>query len=256
MPRTTDAPTDAALDRLIARARASWGRARDHYPAGLDGFSYAAAVREADDAHETIGELVGALVALRAELAEARPVVALIERAATETYMGANEELLLMAKGRAFDRLIAAWAQLDHARALAARDGRGGGGEGMTTIDDLMYRAYPALRHYSPQAMALLGATGLTAERFAAITGVDVAAAAEYERALLELRAITPVLDMDELGDCLDRLAARAPGDGWFASHHAAVRWVRGEILAGKPWSAVRDSDPGHPAPALPPRST
>jgi hypothetical protein len=128
MPRTTDAPTDADLDLMIDCARVSWGRVEDHYPASLDGCSYAAAVGEAQDAHQTIGDLVGALVALRAELAEARPVVALIERVATETYMGANEELLLMAKGRAFDRLIAAWDQLDHARALAARR-RGGGGE-------------------------------------------------------------------------------------------------------------------------------
>jgi hypothetical protein len=50
MPRTTDAPTDADLDLMIDCARVSWGRVEDHYPASLDGCSYAAAVGEAQDA--------------------------------------------------------------------------------------------------------------------------------------------------------------------------------------------------------------
>lgn len=48
----------------------------------------------------------------------------ILARACTETYMGADEGLLLMAKGRALDRLIAAWERLDHERAAGrAREG-------------------------------------------------------------------------------------------------------------------------------------
>lgn len=125
----------------------------------------------------------------------------------------------------------------------------------MTTIADLIDRAYPALRHHAPQGLASFAQAastraGMNTATFAATTGIDVAEVADYEAALIELRAITPGLDYGELGDLLDRLLAEdAP---WFVSHFAAVRWVRGETLAGKPWAAVRQSDPGHPAPAPP----
>lgn len=68
-------PTEAEIDRLIDRTRASWARAEDHYPASLDGLGYAAAAREADAAHEVITDLLGALVALR-QSAAARTTLA------------------------------------------------------------------------------------------------------------------------------------------------------------------------------------
>jgi hypothetical protein len=67
------------------------------------------------------------LAAAITELVALRARAALVERAATETYMAANDELLLMAKGRALDRLIAAWERADHERAAGARHpGEGG----------------------------------------------------------------------------------------------------------------------------------
>jgi hypothetical protein len=63
-----------------------------------------------------------AIPELLAEVRRLRPVAALVERAATETYLGANEELLLIAKGRALDRLIAAWERLDREQAAARRE--------------------------------------------------------------------------------------------------------------------------------------
>ena len=60
------------------------------------------------------------------ELARLRAVGALVERFATETYAGANEELLLMSIGRAGRRLIAAWDALDSERARKGAGANGG----------------------------------------------------------------------------------------------------------------------------------
>jgi hypothetical protein len=60
--------------------------------------------------------------ALSARLAVLETLREIVEAAATETYMGANAELLLMAKGRALDRLIAAWERSDHERAATRRE--------------------------------------------------------------------------------------------------------------------------------------
>lgn len=62
-------------------------------------------------------------LALRAQRETAAPLLDALGRAATETYMGANEELLLMAKGRALDRLIALWEQVDAAASATGERG-------------------------------------------------------------------------------------------------------------------------------------
>jgi len=69
-----------AQDAALGAIRDRWGREQDHYPASLDGFSYDAARREADESYADIHTLLdaldaaetrqAALVALAHDLAE------------------------------------------------------------------------------------------------------------------------------------------------------------------------------------------
>lgn len=122
-PPTGDDPLAAAR----ARALAFDGLSPDELRAFADAIYDQGPLGEPAGYYRNIARgLLSEVDRLTAARARDRALLELLERVATETYSGANEALLLMAKGRALDRLIAAWERLD---ADAARPPAGKGEE-------------------------------------------------------------------------------------------------------------------------------
>lgn len=119
------------------------------------------------------------------------------------------------------------------------------------TYDDLIAQAYPWLAAMQPPPELRFA---VTAANFLALQAIvrgnerptAIQEITEYERWLLSIRAVLPsVVTLDDLGTTLARLHRDYDG----VRPVELVEWLYRELMAGKPWEAVRDSDPRHPAP-------
>jgi len=72
---------------------------------------------------------------------------------------------------------------------------------------------------------------------------VPISEIVDFETGLVRIQAVSNV-DNGELGLMMAKLIP-----AHFEYPPAACAWLYQELLCGKPWSLVRDSDPHHPAP-------
>jgi hypothetical protein len=79
---------------------------------------------------------------------------------------------------------------------------------------------------------------------------VSIKEIADFEAWLVRVRSVSNC-DWGELGLALAKLTPQH-----FVRPPDACAWLYNEVLAGKPWAQVRDSDPANPAPTKARRDT